>query len=149
MGKTKQKIITMKIFLALAVLVVASEGKVFDGCEFARELVNNQGFARATVGNWVCLANYESSYNTGATNDNTNGSRDYGIFQINDNYWCDANVGYGADCGVSCSSLLDSSISDDCDCAKIIWQMHGFNAWYGWKNHCQGTDVETWVSDCF
>ena len=33
------------------------KGKVFERCEFARELVNNQGFARATVGNWVCLAN--------------------------------------------------------------------------------------------
>ena len=32
-------------------------GKVFERCEFARELVNHQGFARATVGNWVCLAN--------------------------------------------------------------------------------------------
>merc|ERR1712066_164691 len=142
----KPKTVTL---LALTFLVASAEGKVFSRCEFARELVNKQGFARATVGNWVCLANYESSYNTGATNDNTNGSRDYGIFQINDNYWCDANVGYGADCGISCSSLLDSTISDDCDCAKIIWQMHGFNAWYGWKNHCQGTDVETWVSDCF
>ena len=52
--------------------------------------------------NWT-FVQYESSYNTGATNDNTNGSRDYGIFQINDNYWCDANVGYGADCNVSCN----------------------------------------------
>ena len=32
-------------------------GKVFSRCEFARELVNKQGFARATVGHWVCLAN--------------------------------------------------------------------------------------------
>ena len=31
--------------------------KVFERCELARELVNKQGFARATVGNWVCLAN--------------------------------------------------------------------------------------------
>ena len=76
--------------------------KVFERCELARELVNKQGFARATVGNWVCLANvglikiwicetkkiiffkYESSYNTAATNDNTNGSRDYGIFEVID-----------------------------------------------------------------
>ena len=50
--------------------------------------------------------------------------------QINDNYWCDANVGYGADCNVACSNLLDSSISDDCSCAKIIYQRHGFDAWY-------------------
>ena len=125
------------------------KGKVFERCEFARELVNNQDFARATVGNWVCLANvsksfvklhqgrdlgwtiflnkyifqFESSYNSGATNHNTNGSIDYGIFQvkkesviqsfqcdfdvqINDDFWCDANIGYGADCGVSCDRLV-------------------------------------------
>ena len=51
------------------------------------------------------------------------------IVQINDNYWCDANVGYGADCSVACNNLLDSNISDDCSCAKIIWQRHGFDAW--------------------
>merc|ERR1712066_1088592 len=142
----KPKTVTL---LALTFLVASAEGKVFSRCEFARELVNVHGLARATVGNWVCLANYESSFNTGATNDNTNGSRDYGIFQINDNYWCDANVGYGADCGVNCADLLDSSLGDDVFCAKIIWNRHGFDAWYGWKNHCKGTNVEEWVSDCF
>ena len=46
-------------------------------------------------------------------------------------------------------SLLDSNLDDDCSCAKIIWNRHGFDAWYGWKNNCKGTDVESWVSDCF
>ena len=40
-------------------------GKVFERCEFARELVNHQGFARATVGNWVCLANVGVLSNAG------------------------------------------------------------------------------------
>ena len=30
------------------------------------------------------VTQYESSYNTGATNHNTNGSIDYGIFQVTD-----------------------------------------------------------------
>ena len=31
---------------------------------------------------FVDTPQYESGYNTAATNDNTNGSRDYGIFQV-------------------------------------------------------------------
>ena len=36
--------------------------KVFSRCEFARDLVNKEGFARATVGNWVCLANVKQNH---------------------------------------------------------------------------------------
>eukprot|EP00091_Calanus_sinicus_P005590 TRINITY_DN16035_c0_g1_i1.p1 TRINITY_DN16035_c0_g1~~TRINITY_DN16035_c0_g1_i1.p1 ORF type:complete len:204 (-),score=44.91 TRINITY_DN16035_c0_g1_i1:138-749(-) len=127
----------------------ASHGKVYERCELARELVDLHGFDFGTLGNWVCLAQHESSYNTAATNDNTNGSRDYGIFQINDNYWCDANVGAGADCGMTCNSFLDSVLADDVTCAKIIYNRHGFEAWYGWINHCKNTNVEDYVNDCF
>eukprot|EP00090_Calanus_glacialis_P006361 TRINITY_DN14963_c0_g1_i2.p1 TRINITY_DN14963_c0_g1~~TRINITY_DN14963_c0_g1_i2.p1 ORF type:complete len:243 (-),score=48.51 TRINITY_DN14963_c0_g1_i2:58-786(-) len=127
----------------------ATHGKVYERCEFARELVDLHGFDFGTLGNWVCLAQYESSYNTAATNDNTNGSRDYGIFQINDNYWCDANVGAGADCGMTCTSFLDSVLADDVTCAKIIYNRHGFEAWYGWINNCKNTNVAGYVSDCF
>lgn len=38
----------------------------------------------------VCLVQHESNFNTQAMNKkNTNGSWDWGIFQINDMYWCD------------------------------------------------------------
>ena len=76
----------MKFFLVLTLIIAASEGriiiksfplfvqhllllkgKVFERCEFARELVNNQGFARATVGNWVCLANVRFEEETSLT----------------------------------------------------------------------------------
>lgn len=122
---------------------------MYERCEFAQELVYVQGFQRETVGNWVCLAYFESAYNTAATNYNSNDSTDYGIFQINDNYWCDDDVGASNDCGMSCSSLLDDSITDDCDCAEIIYERHGFEAWYGWIDNCEGTDTEQWVADCF
>merc|ERR1712059_37168 len=104
----------------------------------------------ATIGNWVCLVQRESSYNTAATNDNTNGSRDYGLFEINDSYWCDSNVGAGNDCNIACSKLIDSNIADDVECSRTIYARHGFEAWYGWKNHCKGHDVENeYVADCF
>ena len=144
-------------------LTTILSGKVFDRCEFARELVNKQGFARATVGNWVCLANVRIfhwliflywteflSMNPATTLGQPMTTpmdletmvfsrytdiitmmllKNCFVVQINDNYWCDANVGYGADCSVACNNLLDSNISDDCSCAKIIWQRHGFDAW--------------------
>jgi len=87
------------------------------------------GFDRESLGNWVCLVQYGSSFDTAYTYENEDGSRDYGIFQINDNYWCDVNVGAGAECGIACSSLLDPSITDDVTCAKIIFERHGFDVW--------------------
>ena len=104
-----------------------------------------QGFARETVGNWVCLANYESAYNTAASYTNTDASIDNGIFQINNNYWCD-DVGASNDCNIACSLLRDDDITDDCDCAVIIWNRHGFDAWYGWLNNCDGVCAEPNVS---
>ena len=38
----------------------------------------------------LCLVDHESDYQYDAVNDaNSNGSKDYGIYQINDKYWCD------------------------------------------------------------
>ncbi|XP_018020899.2 lysozyme C [Hyalella azteca] len=44
--------------------------------------------------------------------------------------------------------LIDNDISDDVACADIIYARHGFSAWYGWLNHCQGTNTESYVADC-
>ena len=38
----------------------------------------------------VCIAQYESTFNTAAVNDrNWDGSKDYGLFQLSNKYWCD------------------------------------------------------------
>ena len=52
----------------------------------------------------VCLAKWESNYNTEAINHNTDGSTDYGIFQINSRYWCDDGRTPGSKniCGIRC-----------------------------------------------
>merc|ERR1712080_651624 len=120
-------------------------------CELARELVNVHGFARQGLGDWVCLVEWESSYNTGATHSgNSDGSTDYGLFQINDNYWCDPDVGHAAVCNIPCSTLLDNDIKDDIVCVHTIFDIHGFEGWMGWVGHCQGVDVESkYVADCF
>ena len=46
------------------------------------------------------------------------------------------------------ADLLNDDITDDIKCAKLIHKRHGFNAWYGWKNHCNGKKLPN-VSSCF
>ncbi|CAG0886937.1 unnamed protein product [Darwinula stevensoni] len=136
-------------YLLFALLMTPSLGKIYERCELAREFHYTHGLDRNGLGNWVCLAYYESSYNTNAVGGpNGNGSYDYGIFQINDGFWCYPPDTH-ADCNMSCSSLTDNDITNDVTCAKLIYNRHGFEAWYGWINNCQGTNVESWVSDCF
>ncbi|KAI7793056.1 hypothetical protein IRJ41_003303 [Triplophysa rosa] len=56
------------------------------------------GYAGASLGDWVCFQYWESRYNTAATNRNRDGSTDYGIFQINSQYWCDDGCTPGRIC---------------------------------------------------
>ncbi|WP_411027131.1 hypothetical protein [Salmonella sp. s54925] len=95
--------------------------------------------------NWLCLVKHESSYRYDVTNTNSNLSKDYGIYQLNNKYWCDRGTRsdtacwkintYG--CGVPCNSLLNSDIDDDTKCAVKIKNCNSFRQWYGWTNNCQ------------
>lgn len=52
----------------------------------------------------VCLAKHESNYITGAINNNSDGSTDYGIFQINNRWWCSNGSFHSANgCKISCN----------------------------------------------
>ncbi|XP_051972268.1 lysozyme C-like [Xyrauchen texanus] len=142
----------MKIFVFLMVLVVAS-GKQYERCELARALkaFGMNGYAGASLADWVCLTKWESNYNTAATNHNTGGSTDYGIFQINSRYWCndDRTPGRTSNgCKINCSQLLSNDISLSINCAKIIGKMQGITAWYGWLNHCKNHDVSPYIAGC-
>ncbi|CAG9799867.1 unnamed protein product [Chironomus riparius] len=142
----------MKYLVAITIFAIVlinnSEAKVFSKCEFARAM-SNAGFSRASLPNWVCLVKSESNFNSRVKGGpNSNGSYDWGIFQINDKYWC--KVGYkGGDCNMNCNQLVDDNISDDIACTKIIYKRHGYNAWYGWKNKCQGSLAAYQVNECF
>jgi hypothetical protein len=84
------------------------------------------GFSANSIGRMVCIAKYESSFYTGATNRNSNGSVDYGLFQINTHFW-------GKTCGVSGSQLLNPTTN--ARCALKVLNQQGYNAWYGYKRN--------------
>ena len=64
------------------VLFCSNLGKIYGRCELAQEMVNIHGFARQTIGEWICLVEHESSYNTRATNINVDNSEDFGLFMV-------------------------------------------------------------------
>lgn len=122
------------VLLATAVLSGA-EAVVFSRCGLANEL-SARGFL--DLPNWVCLVEAESSRDTSAIGPpNSDGSQDFGLFQINNYYWCGMGAP-GGDCNVDCYALTDDSIVDDSACAKLIYGRHGFSAWYGWQRECDG-----------
>ncbi|CAH0714697.1 unnamed protein product, partial [Brenthis ino] len=125
------------VLVAVAMVFLQAEGRTFTRCQLVQEL-RSQGFPESKLRDWVCLVENESSRTTSKVGKvNKNGSVDYGLFQINDKYWCSKTSTPGKDCNVTCSDLLTDDITKAATCAKKIYKRHGFNAWYGWKNHCQ------------
>ncbi|KAL5277555.1 LysS family protein [Megaselia abdita] len=140
----------MKAFvfvLALALFAAPSMGKVFSRCSLAKEL-KALGVAAGDIPYYVCIAQHESSYNTAAVGPpNPNGTNDYGIFQINDYYWCAPPNGafsYNS-CKINCSGLLTDDISPDVKCAELVKRQQGWKAWSTYK-YCTAPSS---VNDCY
>lgn len=94
-------------------------------------LLRQVGVAESAIPKLVCTAKHESSFYAGAKGFNKNDrgvvtSTDYGLFQINDGYWLE-------DCGVTRKELLDPL--NNTECAKLVYERQGINAWYGYKAH--------------
>lgn len=89
--------------------------------------LRNAGFPGHVIGPMVCTAKYESSFYTKASNRNSNGSVDRGLFQINSIHLGDSG------CTRSASALYDPATN--ARCAHEIWRSQGLNAWYGYQHH--------------
>lgn len=127
--------------------------KVYHRCELARELRFVHSIPAHQIATWVCIAHHESQFNTSAIGrSNADGSADHGLFQISDIYWCSPP---GWVCGLSCSRLEDSDITDDVECMQRIFNEHqkisgdGFTAWTVYRPHCQRYQVDEYVEGCF
>lgn len=91
-------------------------------------ILRQVGFDEATVPKMVCTAKYESSFHEQATNSNTNGTTDYGVFQINS-----IHVGSTAGCPGSAQELLDATTN--AQCALGVFNIQGLDAWVAYKSH--------------
>ncbi|XP_077727962.1 lysozyme C, milk isozyme [Canis aureus] len=141
------------VITILSYFFVADEAKIFSKCELARKLksMGMDGFHGYSLANWVCMAEYESNFNTQAFNGrNSNGSSDYGIFQLNSKWWCKSNSHSSANaCNIMCSKFLDDNIDDDITCAKrVVKDPNGMSAWVAWVKHCKGKDLSKYLASC-
>nr|ABV68862.1 lysozyme [Trichoplusia ni] len=131
----------MKLAVFVCVLFCCTcifvESKHFERCELVQEL-RKQEFPENKLNNWVCLIESESSRRTDVIGPaNSDGSRDYGLFQINDNIWCSNTTVAGKGCQVTCAELITDDITKASVCAKKIYRKQGFFAWHGWTKRCQ------------
>ncbi|XP_069673831.1 lysozyme c-1-like [Periplaneta americana] len=130
---------TVCIFMLITAVIAlkTAEAKIFKKCDLVHQL-KKHGVPKDEWSDWVCIAKGESSYNTKAINThNPDGSYDYGIFQINNRYWCKTGS-KGHECNIKCEDLLNDDISEDIRCAQLIKKMQGFKAWVAWNKKCNG-----------
>ncbi|XP_054859098.1 lysozyme C-like [Eublepharis macularius] len=147
----------MKAFFLLPLLACVlhtGQGMIYQRCELARVLQEKglDGYAGYGLANWVCMAFHESSFNTDATHYDSDGSTDFGIFQINSRYWCQFGSERSSNiCGIQCTELLTNDISADVACAKIVVtdSADGMGAWVAWRAYCQGRDLSQYLEGCY
>ena len=137
------------IFLVVVLALFAPAwGKTFTRCSLAREMYD-LGVPKSELARWACIAEHESSYRSHVVGPaNIDGSHDYGIFQINDLYWCRPSNGRKSHnkCDVSCDALLTDNISRSVRCARQVKRQQGWEAWTTWK-YCSGSLPS--INDCF
>lgn len=128
---------------------VGDQGRAYERCELAKELRYRHNVPKDQIADWVCIALYSSNLATSAKGQNS-----HGLFQINDEYWCSNNGVRGKQCNLDCSTLEDSDITDDYQCARQIYDTHqklygnGFSAWNVYEPYCRGRSTEI-IAGCF
>ncbi|XP_035215401.1 lysozyme C, tracheal isozyme-like [Stegodyphus dumicola] len=131
------------LFLCLQVAVL--EAKILKPCDVASAMIQ-LGQKKTKAASWVCLAKFASGFNTQALNGPlSDGSYDFGIFQINDKY---CKAGSKQSCGVSCTDLVKDDPIPSAKCALKIFDKEGFGHWSSWKNNCQNIDTSRFITKC-
>lgn len=87
------------------------------------KILQRSGFPARTIPKLVCTAHYESNYDVAAKNENSDGTLDTGLFQINDS-WLKI-------CGVTRRQLRDPKVNSSC--ALKVYKAQGMNAWVAFR----------------
>uniref|UniRef100_A0A8D2JH31 Glycosyl hydrolases family 22 (GH22) domain-containing protein n=1 Tax=Varanus komodoensis TaxID=61221 RepID=A0A8D2JH31_VARKO len=129
----------IRLTFLLACLVAAVQAKIFGRCELAHVLKNNgmDNYAGYSLANWICMTFFETGFDTEAVDHHKDGTKDYGIFHINNGWWCkDEDTMSENLCTMLCSDLLTPNIEDDITCAKrIVKDPQGMGSWYAKALH--------------
>ncbi|KAI1296731.1 Sperm acrosome-associated protein 5 [Halotydeus destructor] len=140
-------------FSILLLCTCAVQGKVYSRCALAKELQTKYKLNRRIVPSILCLSKFGAKYDTSSLSNHTlDGSRDHGLFQINDGRWCSSDDVDDKDgdneCNIPCHKLRDHNIDDDVRCLRRIMASRGFPAWATWNDMCKGTYMLHYLQGC-
>ncbi|KAM6143234.1 sperm acrosome-associated protein 5 [Erethizon dorsatum] len=141
------------VIVILAILMAANvDAKIYERCELAKKLekAGLNSYRGYSIGDWLCMAHYESGFDTSFVDHNPDGSSEYGIFQLNSAWWCDNGITPTKNfCHMDCHDLLNRHILDDIMCAKqVVSSKNSMDAWDSWSQHCAGHDLSEWLKGC-
>ncbi|KAI5255965.1 Lysozyme-Like Protein 6 [Manis pentadactyla] len=100
---------TVLLFSLVSCLLAIHQANLITCCDLAKVLHQEDldGFEGYSVSDWLCLAFVESNFNISKVYENTDGSFDYGIFQINSHYWCNDNRSHSENiCRMECQGRV-------------------------------------------
>ncbi|XP_049623336.1 sperm acrosome-associated protein 5-like [Suncus etruscus] len=140
------------LMILTMMMILTVYARIYDRCKLAQKLENEglSGFMGYSIEDWLCMAHYESGFDTSLLSHNIDGSSEYGIFQLNSAWWCDNGITPTHNlCHMNCQDLRNYHIKDDILCAKKIVTFHsGMGAWDTWTNYCSGYDLSKWTNGC-
>ncbi|CAB3235692.1 unnamed protein product [Arctia plantaginis] len=137
------------IFICI-ILYMATTGltRTVSKCELVYEL-RRHGFPEYQMRDLVCLVRAESMFETDVIDGpNYDGSYDWGLFQINDRFWCNPIGAPGKGCNVHCNDLVSDNITATLNCAITIINHQGLDASPGWVKNCKGKWQPDLNCDC-
>ncbi|EEC08836.1 hypothetical protein IscW_ISCW018431 [Ixodes scapularis] len=142
MERRRRRLPAWTLALLMSGLWATARAKVYDRCELALELHERFKFPKRDLDKWLCLAYWESRFDTRAYHKGKyDGSGDHGIFQINDKHWCQPHQGLSENvCRMPL--LRDDNLYDDIECVNKIFRRHGFHAWMMFSHKCSGNTLE-------
>ncbi|XP_072513942.1 lysozyme C [Salminus brasiliensis] len=143
----------MRLVMLACVMFLASvcESRRLGRCEVARIFKDQglDGFEGFGLGNYVCMAFWESKWKTHKVRDSDEVGKDYGIFQINSFKWCEDGTRGGKNlCKVPCGDLLNDDLRASVECAKLIVKTDGLKSWDTWEKFCNGRKLSRWLKGC-
>ncbi|KAM4606870.1 lysozyme C-like [Discoglossus pictus] len=139
----------MKTFVVLLIMaILAGDIWAIDRCTLVKELRKTctKSIKGATIEDLVCVAYYASRYNTSMHVRDT----EVGIFQMSTFWWCDDEKTPGRKnlCGLPCTDLLDTNITDDIKCVIRAMEDSGLNSWQPWTKNCKGKNLTQFTDGC-